>query len=770
VDKIKNKMNFTKHLSYKMKSYNGTMIETDLTPYNNILEKIKKHDYSGHSDSQLKIISGRIKSLAGIKPPDEIIIDAYALAVEACKRVLDIIPHDEQLLAAIVLHRGKLVQMQTGEGKTLAAVFPAYLNALKGKSVYIMTANSYLAKRDALWMGPLYGFLGLESAYVNETLSCEERKKVYQKDVVYLTVKEAGFDYLRDGICYDKKNIMQRSYNYIIVDEADFTLIDEARLPLVIADRNIFLEADFNKMTEITDNLAAGVDYNFDGRTRNAYLLDPGIGKIEKNLGCGNLYDEKNMDILSTINVILQARCFYRMDFDYIIRNGKIELIDEFTGRIAIGRRLPHGIQNALEARHGLEILPEGKMMNSITIQHYMKLFPKIAAMTATAVEAADDFAEIYDLDIVIIPPHKPCIRKDLPDLFFKTKYEKYKAILEDITCQYDKGRPVLIGTACINELKIISDMLAGKNINHKVLNAKNDEKEALIIAGAGDLFSVTISTNMAGRGTDIRLGGANEVNSKKVKLLGGLHVIGTTRFDLRRIDRHLAGRSGRQGDPGSSQFYFSLEDDIVNRYKLEGIIRDDPEGGINDRIQEKNIRRIQSVIANFHFLIRNTLIKYSDIVERQRLGILKIRLDILNGNIDDKTDMFILLKDNCHALYEYANLIHGKDKSQLIGKKILLSNIDRFWSNHLECIAMLMENLHLHIYSNQNPLYEFINETDRLFQDGFEKMKFDIINEFSELDVFNINDLIISENQSFDTLTYIMEDYSFIKLQSKIF
>ena len=554
----------------------GCTIEYDLTPLQNILDSINrlKSEFENKLDNQLKEISETMKFRAREgEDADDLLIVAFALVREVFGRVLGMHPFDVQIMGGIAMHQGKLAEMQTGEGKTLTAVFPAYLNALSGKGVHILTFNDYLAGRDAQWMGPVYRFLGLTLGCVQEGMSIADRQMAYGSDVTYLTAKESGFDYLRDSLCYNRSETVHRDFHFAIVDEADSILIDEARVPLIIAGATEDTIAEPFRMAQITKRLEENTDYEFDAYQRNIHLTEEGMKRIEELLQCDNLHDEKNMETLARLNCALHAEYLLYRDVDYIVRDGKIELVDEFTGRVADKRRWPDGLQAAIEAKENLMVQCKGDILNSITLQHFLQLYPKICGMTATACPAEDEFREFYGLDIVVIPPNKPSIREDFPDYIFRTKESKHRALIDEIVRAHKTRRPILVGTRSVEESASLAESLVKENVACEVLNAKRDALEAQIIAQAGRLDAVTISTNMAGRGTDIRLGGSDEDEKKQVASLGGLYVIGTNTHESRRIDNQLRGRAGRQGDPGTSQFFISLEDDLFVKYRLKDLL-----------------------------------------------------------------------------------------------------------------------------------------------------------------------------------------------------
>ena len=482
-------------------------------------------------------------------------------------------PFDVQVLAAIAMHQGKLAEMQTGEGKTLAAVLPAYLNALTGQGVHVLTFNDYLARRDAQWMGPLYRFLGLTVGAVQQGMSPADRRRAYACDVTYVTAKEAGFDYLRDHLCMAPEDLVHRPFHYAIVDEADSILIDEARVPLVIAGSVEARRVDPYQAAELVRSLDARRDFETDEFARNVHFTDSGLDRLESQLRCGDLHAAENLDLLTELSMALHAQVLLRREVDYIVRDGQIELVDEFTGRVAENRRWPDGLQAAVEAKEGVPLRPQGTIRGSITLQHFLRLYPKVCGMTATAQAAAAEFEEFYELAVVVIPPNRPCVRVDAEDTVFTHKEAKYAVLVAEIAAARGRGQPVLVGTASVGESEHLAARLAKAGIECRVLNARNDEQEAAIVAQAAMAGAVTISTNMAGRGTDIKLGGDPPDEREPVVARGGLYVIGTNRHESRRIDDQLRGRAGRQGDPGQSRFFISLEDDLMERYGIGDLL-----------------------------------------------------------------------------------------------------------------------------------------------------------------------------------------------------
>jgi preprotein translocase subunit SecA len=611
-------------------------IEYSVEKYFSIMEKINSFKFELIEDEQLRSRSFEIKDmLSKGQEMDSIVPEAFALVREASSRVLGMRHFDVQVIAGIAMHHGKLVEMQTGEGKTLAAVLPAYLNALQGKGVHILTFNDYLAKRDWEWMGPVYRFLGLSVAYIIEGMSINERKRAYDSDITYVTAKEAGFDYLKSFLCTNTEEIIQRPFNYAIIDEADSILIDEARVPLVIAGGTQENEISLNQIDNLVKDLKPIIHFDTDEYKRNVFLTEEGIRYVERTFGIEELFDKRNVDLIARINNALHAHVLLKCDVDYIVKNGKIELVDEFTGRIAENRRWPYGLQEAIEVKEGFLPESKGQIMASITLQNFIKLYPKICGMTGTALSAADELNEFYGLKVVIIPTNAKNIRIDHPDVIFTHLEAKYNALVEEISKVHSTGRPILIGTASVEESEYIAAALSKVGINCQVLNAKNDELEAKIISNAGAIRAVTVSTNMAGRGTDIKLGGETQKEREKVVKLGGLYVIGTNRHESLRIDFQLRGRAARQGDPGETRFFISLEDNLMLRYNLKDLIpaRHLPKKQmepVDSKVVAKTILHAQRIIEGQNFEIRKNLIKYSLLLEDQRKIISKLRIDTL--------------------------------------------------------------------------------------------------------------------------------------------
>ena len=701
--------------------FRGRIVEFDLQPYQKTLRAINErgHELTRLADGQL---AGRSKDLISRAREgaslDKLLVEAFALVRETSRRVLGLYPFDVQVVAGIAMHQAKLVEMQTGEGKTLAAIPPAYLNALTGRGVHVLTFNDYLARRDAEWMGPVYEFLGLTVGCVQEGMSTAERQRAYQADITYVTAKEAGFDHLRDHLCMDSNDLVHRPFHCVIVDEADSILIDEARIPLVIAAGAVRPGESPYRMAELVRSLEPEVDFSTDRHSRNVNLTETGTDRVETLLGCGNLHAPDNLCTLTELNLALQAEALLRRDIDYIVREGKIELVDEFTGRVVENRRYPYGLQTAVEAKEGLSLQPDGMIRGSITLQHFLRLYPKVSGMTATARSAAEESNEFYNLKVVVIPPNRASIRIDHPDVVFTHKEAKRAALVREIMKVHATGRPILVGTSSVEESDQLALALRQAGIPCEVLNAKNDELEAAIIAGAGALGAVTISTNMAGRGTDIRLGGADEHDHDAVAGLGGLYVIGTNRHESRRIDDQLRGRAGRQGDPGSSRFFVSLEDDLIQRYHVLALIppphrpqrQNDP---VDDPVVSSEITRAQRIIEGQNFDIRRTLRRYSAFVEEQRQMVHQRRQDVLKG----KVALGLLAAEVPHR---YTQLRTRLDEPMLqqIEKQITLFHIDECWTEHLAHIAHIREGVYLFSVGGHNPLDEFHKQVARAFRD----------------------------------------------------
>jgi preprotein translocase subunit SecA len=743
----------------------GGTVEYDPDVYRNTVSLIKNADASRMTGNELEAASRTLRETARSNDPsDDLLIRTFALVREAVRRMLRLDPFDEQLSGGVAMHRGRLVQMQTGEGKTLAAVFPACLNALSGKGVHVCTFNDYLARRDAEWMGPVYRFLGLSVGFVQEGMSVEARRAAYGFDVTYCTAREAGFDFLRDGLCQDRSEIVHRPFYYAIVDEADSTLIDEARVPLIIAGSTGGREYGMRDMARFARRLKEGDDFVFDEYARNICLTERGLRRAEEELGFHNLYDSDNAETISRLHCALHAEYLLRIDKDYIVRNGRVELVDEFTGRVADKRRWPEWLQAALETKENVEVRPGGDILNTITMQNFFRLYPKLCGMTATAEAAAAEFLEFYGLHVTVIPPHRPCIRTDLPDVVLPTKEAKYIAVTKEVVKAHETHRPVLVGTQSVEESALLFRMLQEKRIDCEVLNAKRDEFEAEIVARAGTAKTVTISTNMAGRGTDIRLGGADEAGKTEVSALGGLYVIGTNRHESRRIDDQLRGRAGRQGDPGSSRFFVSMEDDLFVKYRLDDLIASrfavDPNAvEITSPVVKKEIDRVQRIIEGQNLEIKKTLCRYSAVIERQRQAVRKRRDGIL------LTDTFLdFYEERSPARFRALLATIGKKKLIDTLKTLSLIHLDRFWSKYLAEIAFVRESIHLTRVGGGDPLFEFHKRAVELYDGMLHACEIETIRSFERITAsngdFSFNDATMKAPSS--TWTYLVNDDPF--------
>lgn len=709
--------------------------------------------------NELRVEAEKGKSL------DRMLPEVFALVREAGKRTLNMRHFDVQLIGGIVLHQGKIAEMKTGEGKTLVATLAVVLNALSGKGVHVITVNDYLAKRDAEWMGKLYNFLGLSVGVIVHGLDDEERKKAYNADITYGTNNEFGFDYLRDNMKFYPEQLVQRELNYAIVDEVDSILIDEARTPLIISGPSEESTYLYTKINRIIPRLKRDKDFEIDEKLKTVTLTEEGIKHLEQILKVDNLFDPKHITLQHHVLQALKAHYLFKRDVDYIVKDGQVIIVDEFTGRLMPGRRYSDGLHQALEAKEGVKVEAENQTLASITFQNYFRLYKKLAGMTGTADTEAVEFKQIYDLDVVVIPTHKPMIRKDYPDVIYKTQGEKYRAIVREIKEMYKVGRPVLVGTTSIEKSELLSKMLKKEHIPHEVLNAKHHEKEAEIIAKAGEKGRVTIATNMAGRGTDIVLGPG-------VKELGGLHIIGTERHESRRIDNQLRGRSGRQGDPGSSRFFLSLEDDLMRLFGSErisslmtklGMQEDEP---IENKLVTRAIENAQKRVEAHNFEIRKTLLEYDDVMNQQRMVIYSQRrelmfakdlepiiydfiddiLDEVYAPLDEKKDLdpettkLIIAKlkeifnlDRVLKLKELPSREEAKENIlkilqelkeqageyyQEILRYFLLESLDRNWKEHLLNMDHLKEGIGLRGYGQKDPKQEYKIEGYELFQD----------------------------------------------------
>ncbi|MEI6092814.1 MAG: preprotein translocase subunit SecA [bacterium] len=696
--------------------------------------------------------------------------EAFAVVREASKRVLGERHFDVQVMGGMVLHQGKISEMRTGEGKTLTSTCPVYLNAITGKGVHVVTVNDYLAKRDSQWMGQIYRFLGLSVGCIHHGVSDLDRRASYQADITYGTNNEFGFDYLRDNMKYDAADLVQRPLHYAIVDEVDSILIDEARTPLIISGPTDDDVSKYYQIDTFIPSLIRDKDYTIDEKSKSVALTEDGVHKVEKILKVGNLYDPHNIEWLHYVTQALRAHTLFKRDVDYVIQENKVIIVDEFTGRLLPGRRFSEGLHQALEAKEKVTVESENQTLATITFQNYFRMYEKLAGMTGTAATEAGEFSKIYKLEVVVLPTNMPMIRKDLPDQVYKNEKAKFKAVVDDIVARHAKGQPILVGTISIEKSEKLSKMLKIKGLKHSVLNAKYHEKEAEIISLAGQNGAVTISTNMAGRGTDIKLG-------EGVPAVGGLHVIGTERHESRRIDNQLRGRSGRQGDDGSTRFYLSLEDDLMRIFgserilKLMDTLKMDENEPIEHSFVSRAIENAQKRVEGHNFDIRKHLLEYDDVMNQQREVIYSMRKSMLMG--DNLKGFFTdLVKEECEAInttvssvekdkdkwdyedlnnqiYEEFNfkikkpdfLSSGKSLSDFlfdevknildqrivelpegifldVCRTIFLQTLDTLWKEHLKNLDYLKEGIGLRGYAQVNPLLEYKKEAFNMFVD----------------------------------------------------
>ena len=703
---------------------------------------------------------------------DDILPEAFAVVREASKRVLGMRHFDVQLIGGICLHRGNIAEMRTGEGKTLVATLPVYLNALTGEGVHVVTVNDYLATRDSEQMGRLYNFLGLSTGLIVANLDFNQRKEAYACDITYGTNNEFGFDYLRDNMVSDVSQMVQRPLNYAIVDEVDSILIDEARTPLIISGPGQRSTDNYYKLAKIVPHLVKDEDYTIDEKQKTIAPTDSGIAKVEKMLGVENLYDAENIELNHLLGASLRAYAMMHRDTDYVVKDGEVVIVDEFTGRLMFGRRYSDGLHQAIEAKEGLKVERESQTLASVTFQNYFRMYKKLAGMTGTAKTEEKEFIDIYGLEVLPIPPNKPLARVDLPDQIFKTKAAKYRAVVRNAVERHQTGQPILIGTTSITQSEELSDMLLRAGVPHKVLNAKHHEKEAEIVADAGQMGMVTIATNMAGRGTDITLG-------EGVPELGGLAILGTERHESRRIDNQLRGRAGRQGDPGSSQFFLSLEDDLMRIFGADnitgimdklGMEEDEP---IEHSLITKSIERAQKKVEDHNYNIRKYVLEYDDVMNQQREVLYEQRRRILRNEslretINEMIDKLVTESVDAYAdeklypeewdyegLYKHLSqyflteeimssqdmeeysrqdllerlleIAHEEyqDRVDMLGeamfsqleKAIMLRVVDNKWMEHLDNMDMLREGIGLRAYGQKNPLVEYKFEAFDMFQ-----------------------------------------------------
>ncbi|MBU5486094.1 preprotein translocase subunit SecA [Clostridium sp. MSJ-11] len=764
----------------------GTYSDRELKRIIPMVDKIDALDskMQGLTDEELRAKTDEFKDrLAKGETLDDILIEAFAVVREASWRVIGLKHYREQLMGGIVLHQGRIAEMKTGEGKTLVATLPSYLNGLSGNGVHIVTVNDYLAKRDSELMGPIHEFLGLKVGVILHELEQGERQEAYNCDITYGTNSEFGFDYLRDNMVIYKEEKVQRGLNFAIVDEVDSILIDEARTPLIISGQGEKSTEFYRVADYFAKSLMKDKDFTVDEKANAVLLTDDGVVKAEEFFKLENYADSENMEVQHHVVQALKANYMMKVDKDYIVRDGEIMIVDEFTGRVMDGRRYSDGLHQAIEAKEGVKVERESKTLATITYQNYFRMFNKLSGMTGTALTEENEFREIYGLDVILVPTHKPVVRKDQPDLVYKTAKGKYKAIVEEIAETNKKGQPVLVGTVSIEKSELISDMLKKKGVKHQVLNAKYHEKEAEIVSRAGEYGAVTIATNMAGRGTDIKLGdGVVEV--------GGLKIIGTERHESRRIDNQLRGRSGRQGDPGESRFYVSLEDDLMRIFgsdKLQGVVEklglgDDE--AIESKMVSSAIENAQKKVEGNNFDIRKTLIQYDDVINQQREIIYKQRSQVLEGE-DLKEQVQDMIRDSVYSVVdshisgvqeefenELTNLINyledmylpkdyvkveqlsgltnaeikeklltiaqnmymdkeedfGIEQMREIERVILLRVVDTKWMDHIDNMDHLKQGIGLRAYKQQDPVQAYQFEGSQMFDEMIYNIKIDTI------------------------------------------
>jgi len=825
--------------AYILRKIFGTHNQREIRKIRPLVERINalEPDMRALSDSQLagKTEEFRERLQKG-ETLDDLLVEAFAVVREASVRTLGMRPFDVQLIGGVVLHQGRIAEMKTGEGKTLAATLPVYLNALEGKGVHVVTVNDYLASRDSQWMGKIYRFLGMSVGCIVHDLPDEERKAAYAADITYGTNNEFGFDYLRDNMKFRLEDYVQRDFHYAIVDEVDSILIDEARTPLIISGPTDESTDKYYRVDKIIPQLKKEVDYILDEKAHSAALTEEGNEKVERALGLQNLYDPSNIELVHHVNQALKAHTLFKKDTDYVVKDNEVIIVDEFTGRLMPGRRYSDGLHQALEATEGVKIERENQTLASITFQNYFRMYKKLAGMTGTADTEAAEFQKIYNLEVLVIPTNKPMARADAPDMIYKTEKEKFRAVVREIVDCHRRGQPVLVGTISIENSEKLSSLLKKNGIPHHVLNAKHHEKEAEIVAQAGRPGAVTIATNMAGRGTDIVLGGnpeflahakAEEGSEKYETLLehfrkqcsedrekvlqeGGLYILGTERHESRRIDNQLRGRSGRQGDPGTSRFYLSLEDDLLRIFGAEriskimdrlGMEEDVP---IENKMVSKAIENAQRKVENQNFNIRKQLLEYDDVMNQQREAIYSLRKQILQGQdtreiLQEIFDDLILknltlyqgdeksgskwdiegLKDFYFRIFNlkipftdeelrkislpdlkekllthvtntyYAREVEfGEDFMRHVEQVILLQTLDTQWKDHLLIMDYLKEGIGLRGYGQKDPLVEYKKEGYNLFQESLDRIDENAVTTLFHLQIQRPDEVILERRR----------------------
>ena len=737
----------------------GPSYEKELKAIRPIVDEInnKENTYSSLTNEDLVEKTKELKALiANGSSLDDILVDAFALVREGAKRTLNIRHYDVQMIGGVILHRGKITEMRTGEGKTLVGTLPAYLNALTGKGVHVVTVNDYLSRRDAVWMGQIYSLLGLSVGVINhdasylydpnhqdkdeirdevgsykvvyEFLRPCTRKEAYEADITYGTNSEFGFDFLRDNIEYEASHLRQRRHSFAIVDEIDSILIDEARTPLIISAPSNDSENLYTQFADIARYLKLDEHYTVDEKLRSVALNDLGIELAEKMLGIENIYTEKGIKYVHHLETAVRAKALYTKDKEYVVRGDEVVIVDEFTGRLQPGRRWSDGLHQAIEAKEGVSIQRESKTFASITYQNYFRMYEKLAGMTGTALTSQEEFFTVYNLEVIPVPTNRNIARIDHNDLIFQNERGKFNAIINKVKEVHAKGQPILIGTASIESNERLSIALAQAGITHQVLNAKNHEHEGEIIAGAGRISAVTLATNMAGRGVDIKLGGpeATESEANAVRELGGLFVLGTERHEARRIDNQLRGRSGRQGDPGETQFYVSMDDNLMrvfggdrvkNMMGKFGIPEDQP---IEMRMLNNTLENAQTRIEGFHFDSRKQILAYDDVLNQQRMIVYGRRHKLLLGDNEE----VLLIIEELRTYEGVGEVIDAKEKE--FGKEVFhnllrrlsLQMIDSLWVEHLEVMNNARSSVNLRAYGQRDPLIEYRKEGVRLFKE----------------------------------------------------
>ncbi|WP_270839105.1 preprotein translocase subunit SecA [Peptacetobacter hiranonis] len=752
--------------------------EAEIRKINTIVDKIDAQEerFKAMSDDELKNMTNIFKErLANGETLDDILVEAFAVAREASWRVLGMRQYRVQLIGGIVLHQGKIAEMKTGEGKTLVAVAPVYLNGLTGEGVHVVTVNDYLAQRDLEEMGQVYNFLGLTTGVIIADQTHEERKAQYEADIIYGTNNEFGFDYLRDNMAKSNEEKVQKKLKFAIVDEVDSILIDEARTPLIIAGQG----AEGTEIYKVANAFLKTIkpeDYDKDKKENTIAFTESGIKKAEKFYGIENITHIENMEIFHAINQALRAHKMMDLDVEYVVRDGEILIVDEFTGRVMQGRRFTDGLHEAVEAKEGVEIKGESRTMATVTFQNFFRLYEKLSGMTGTAKTEEQEFESIYHMNVVQIPTNKPVLRADLHDRIFKTEKQKYAAVVEEIKEAHMTGQPILVGTVSVEKSEELSELLKKQGIQHKVLNAKQDKEEADIVSEAGKLGAITIATNMAGRGTDIKLGAGDKEEAKKVREAGGLYVIGTERHESRRIDNQLRGRSGRQGDPGKSRFFVSVEDEIIKLYggktieKLSKKITPDEHGGMESKQLTKTVEKAQKTIEGKNFQTRKQVLEYDDVINEQRKVVYAERDKVLNNaDISEEiqemikeriiyaTETYLRGKDRdfvkyvahlynefvpyntliipgwselspeaianqtyaiVENIYNLKKIMLGEDMVKAEERETLLTVVDSYWTYHIDLMDQMRQGIGLQASAQKDPVKEYTVEAGRMYDE----------------------------------------------------